>query len=504
MLKAELDALRERMLSRRWRLENLYFIVDEQGQEVRFELRPAQLDFIQRFHTYNVILKARQLGFTTLIDMIGLDMAIFTPNFSMAIIAETKDKATDIFQKKVLYPYEHLPKELKEWCRIVSCVTSGGGGEIVFSNGSSIKVMLSARSGTVQFLHVSEYGPVCAKQPAKAKEILTGSFPAVHRGGFIFVESTAMGNSGHFYDIVMQAEENQKRGKVLGAQDFMLHFYPWWKNPEYVSEPDEAIPGRLLKYFDTLYAEHGIELSEEQMAWYAKQEKIYQEEIWREYPSYPAEAFKVAQDGAYYKRQFEKIYRENRITLVPYEDALGVYTSWDLGISDAMSIWFFQFLGKEIRVIDHYAESGEGLPHYISVLKEKGYRYEGHFAPHDISVRELSTGISRLERAEELGLKFIRVPTNLDVAGGIEAVRDMLQYCYFDDSKTAEGRKSLEAYRKEWDDKNGVFKDRPLHDWTSHDADSFRTMAVALKMKLVRFSGEDRGMPRIVGGLRKI
>ena len=101
MLKAELDALRERMLSRRWRLENLYFIVDEQGQEVRFELRPAQLDFIQRFHTYNVILKARQLGFTTLIDMIGLDMAIFTPNFSMAIIAETKDKATDIFQKKV-------------------------------------------------------------------------------------------------------------------------------------------------------------------------------------------------------------------------------------------------------------------------------------------------------------------------------------------------------------------------------------------------------------------
>lgn len=499
-----LEELKKNFTSRIWRLEHLYEIVNEQGENVRFRLRPAQLEFVKTFWYYNIVLKARQLGFTTLIDLIGLDMALFTPNFTMAIVAETKDKATDIFNNKIRYPYEHLPKEVKEYCRVDSCVTSGGGGEIRFSNGSSIKVMVSARSGTVQFLHVSEYGPVCAKQPAKALEIKTGSFPAVHKGGFIFVESTAMGNAGHFYDLVSLAEQDQLSGRKLSMQEFKLFFFPWWKNPEYRTDADVVIPERLLNYFDGLYSLYGVELSEEQQAWYTLQERRFQAGMWAEFPSYPQEAFKVAQDGAYYKRQFEAIYRDSRITLVPYEPALPVFTSWDLGISDAMAVWFFQFIGKEIRVIDYYEQSGEGLPHYISVLEGKGYRYGGHFAPHDINVRELSTGISRMERAAELGLKFERVPTNQDVPGGIEAVRDMLRYCYFDESKTELGRKALEAYRKEWDEKNGMFKDRPLHDWTSHGADSFRTMAAARKLGMVNAVREERETFRVTGGLRRL
>jgi hypothetical protein len=486
----------------KWRLNNLYHVVDEQGQDCLFRMRPAQERFFDSMHYYNIVLKARQLGFTTLIDLIGLDMVLFRKNFTAVIIAETKEKAADIFERKVIYPYEHLPQELKDWCPVA---TQSKDGEMSFGNGSMIKVMVSARSGTCQFLHVSEYGPVCAKQPAKAREVKTGSFPAVHAGGYCFVESTAMGNSGYFYEMVQQANVSRLTGRELSIQEFMLHFFPWHENAEYTANPaSTVIPSRLLKYFDELYSRHGIALTEEQMAWYAIQENTMHEDMWAEFPSYVDEAFKVAQDGSYYARCFQDIYRTNRICSVPYDGNLPVFTAWDLGMSDQTSIWFFQFYGKEIRVIDFYENNGEGLGHYAAVLHEKGYRYGRHFAPHDIAVRELSSGVSRLETARKLGINFDRIPTNVDVAGGIENCREMLAYCWFDEVKTDQGRKCLEAYKKEWDEKHAVYKTQPLHDWASHGADAFRTGAQAWKMGLCGEVSNASSRIHVTGGLRRI
>lgn len=489
------------MGSQLWRLNNLYHIIDEQGKDVLFRMRPQQRKFFDDYWYFNIVLKARQLGFTTLIDIMGLDFALFRPNFTSVIIAETKEKAADIFTAKVVHPYEQLPRELRDWCPIVS---HSADGELYFKNGSAIKVMVSARSGTFQFLHVSEFGPVCAKSPRKAEEILTGSFPALHPGSFCFVESTAMGNSGHFYDMVQRAKAKQLQKLPLDKRDFKLHFFPWHEDPKYVADPRTAvIPARLLNYFDKLYDRFGIELSEEQMAWYAIQEDIYHDKIKQEYPSFVDEAFEVVQDGSYYGRAFQKIYAENRICKLPYDPELPVYTAWDLGMSDETSIWFFQFFGKEIRVIDFYSNNGEGLGHYIRILREKEYKYARHFAPHDIAVRELSTGISRLETARKLGCNFDRIPTNVDLMGGIENTREMLGYCWFDDSRTADGRKALEAYKKEWDEKHGCYKNHPLHDWASHGADSFRTMAQAWKMGLCN-SRSAAAKIRVTGGLKRI
>ena len=493
------DKFQELFLSREWRIENLFKIVDENGQEVPFKLRPVQRDFIRNFHTYNVILKARQLGFTTLIDVIGLDMSIFTKNFTMVIIAETKEKAADIFEKKIIFPYEHLPSEIKNSIRMVSYDRSG---EVKFSNGSSIQVMVSARSGTCQFLHVSEYGPVCANSPKKALEIKTGSFPAVHRGNFIFIESTAMGNTGYFYEIVKKAWEDDLIGKKLTEQEYKLFFYPWWRNDEYRVSGDVIIPERILKYFDSLYNNYKIVLDDKQMKWYTVQEGILHEQIWSEFPSFAMEAFKVAQDGAYYARQFEFLYRENRICKLPYEQSLPVYKAWDLGMSDETAIWFFQVYGKEIRCIDYYQNHSEGLLHYKNVLEEKGYKYARHFAPHDIAVRELSTGVSRLEAARKLGIDFVRIPTNKDLLGGIEQVRQMMVYCWFDESKCEEGLRCLKNYKREWDDKYSKFKDHPCHDDTSHGADAFRTFAVAWAMGELK-SATPYNRIKIIGGLRK-
>ena len=147
-----------------------------------------------------------------------------------------------------------------------------------------------------------------------------------------------------------------------------------------------------------------------------------------------------------------------------------------------------------MRVIDYYCNNGEGLPHYAKVLKERGYNYGGHFAPHDIAVREFSTGKARIDFALELGIKFEAVATGVDLIGGIEQVRTLLPQCYFDEDKCDDenkynsGIKALENYRKEWDDKHGIFKSKPLHDWTSHGSDAFRTMAVALGNKQIPFN----------------
>lgn len=115
-----------------WRLDNLYMVVDEQGRETTFHLRPAQRLFLNDLWYYNIVLKARQLGFTTLIDLVALDMTLFNRNFTSVIIAETKDKAADIFNAKVMFPYEHLLREIRDWCPIVQ---HSADGEVHFKNG---------------------------------------------------------------------------------------------------------------------------------------------------------------------------------------------------------------------------------------------------------------------------------------------------------------------------------------------------------------------------------
>lgn len=492
--------LREKFKDKLWRLANLYWIVDEKGHKLKFRPRPAQLAFYHDIHFFNVILKARQLGFTTFIDLLALDMALFTSNFSVVIIAHRKEDAQKIFREKVKDVYNSLPAEIK----LLIPATKNDAGELILANGSSVRVTTSSRSGTCQFLHVSEFGKICAKYPEKAKEIITGSLPSVHPGGFSFFESTAEGNEGYFFDMCNLAEKIKELGRKLLPQEFKFHFYAWWDNPDYQIREDVQISESLLKYFDDLALKHNIELSQAQMNWYAFTKTTLGDDMHREHPSYPQEAFRVSTDGAFYKREFLQIYREKRICKVNYETYLPVYTFWDLGVSDDTGIWFTQFAGKEIRLIDYYCCNGEGLPHYVKVLQEKGYRYGGHFAPHDIAVREFSTGKSRIDFALELGLKFEPVATSMDLIGGIEQVRTLLSQCYFDEDKCDDenkynsGIKALENYRKEWDEKHGMFKSKPLHDWTSHGSDAFRTMAVAWGNRQIPFNiGTRQQYPQI-------
>ena len=181
-------------------------------------------------------------------------------------------------------------------------------------------------------------------------------------------------------------------------------------------------------------------------------------------------------DGAIYKSEFEQIKRENRICKVPHDPNLQVYTSWDLGILDPTAIWFYQIYGKEVRVIDHYEANNEPLAHYARILDEKaqqfGYRYEKHFAPHDIAARDLSSGVSREQTMATLGYRMAK-GARLGVEDRIEASRQFLKNCWFDAEKCKHGIRALQNYRREFNDKLDQFKATPVHDWASHSSDAF-------------------------------
>jgi hypothetical protein len=191
-------------------------------------------------------------------------------------------------------------------------------------------------------------------------------------------------------------------------------------------------------------------------------------------------SFDAAITGAYYAKLMDAAEKEGRITDVPYEPMLPVHTAWDLGISDSMAITFWQQpKGGSLRVIDYHEESGYGLDHYARLLDGKGYKYGKHHGPHDLAVREVGTGRSRVDVARSLGITF-RVLPQWRVEDGINAVRMMLPRAMFDRKRCAQLIEHLRQYRVKFDEKRQVSMG-PLHDHTSHGADSVRYMAMALR-----------------------
>lgn len=185
--------------------------------------------------------------------------------------------------------------------------------------------------------------------------------------------------------------------------------------------------------------------------------------------------------GAYYAKIIAKLKDAGQITSVPYEPNLPVTTAWDLGIGDSTAIWFAQQVGKEVRIIDHLENSGVGLDWYVKQLSNKPYVYHEHLLPHDANVSELGTGKRRIDTLRDLGLNKTRVLPALSVDDGINAVRLLLPRCWFDKTKTEKGLNCLINYQREYDEKLQTFKDRPLHDWSSHSSDGFRYLAIGLK-----------------------
>jgi phage terminase large subunit len=188
--------------------------------------------------------------------------------------------------------------------------------------------------------------------------------------------------------------------------------------------------------------------------------------------------FLIYSEGSYYASEMRRAKDEDRIGKVNYDRGKGVVTSWDLGIGDSTSIVFAQFIGTEIHIIDFYEASGAGLEHYAKVLQSKPYVYDQHVFPHDVRVRELGTGKSRIETLEGLGIRDIEIAPQLLIDDGIQKVREMLDKCYFDEKKCEKLIDSLLSYSRDWDDNGKTWRMRPRHDWSSHACDAMRYLSI--------------------------
>lgn len=460
-----------------WRLNNLYTIIDKQGRSVPFRMNSAQDRFYREMWYRNSILKSRQHGFSTLIALYALDTCLFWPNTAAGFIAHGLEEAKKIFATKIDYPWQQLPEGLRN--RVGS--TTDSKTELAFGNNSSISVGTSMRSGTVQVLHVSEFGKIAATRPDKAREVITGAFEAVPQDGVIFVESTAEGNEGAFYDLDQNA---RKLTRALTPMDFKAHFYPWFEDPQNTLDADIVIDEQYNQYFAKL-EELGICLSEGQKHWYVVKARTLQEEMQREHPSTAEEAFAAAIEGAWFSRQMARMRRDGRLGKVPYNASLPVHTFWDLGYNDQMSIWFHQRMGSQNHLIDYYEDHLQPPEHYADILRNKPYTYMMHYCPHDVTSTHWSVGKPGDQVLMELGVrpitKVARPKNKAEVLGGINATREFLDSCWIDEEKCAKGIKGLDNYRMEWDEKAAAFRDTPLHNWASHPADSLRTGATAFE-----------------------
>jgi hypothetical protein len=512
-----LDEFKRAVKLKFFRLCTFYYIKDATGKKVRFSPNIAQLEFYKSSHQNNIILKARQLGFTTWKMIADLDDCLFKSDYAAGCIAHNDKSAKDIYRNKVKYAYRSIKPSIIKMLEAIGYKLpkplNDRDNAYIFSNGSEISVSTGFRGGTLQSLHISEFGKICKKFPEKAIEIVTGAFPAVSgEGGSITIESTAEGRQGYFYEYCDKAKKKLDRGAELMPEDFKFHFFAWWQDPKYktVSVFDYS---ELGQYFDELEHKYGIKLTEEQKNWYFSKHEVQGDKMKQEFPSTPEEAFAQAIEGAYYAKQFADIYKDGRYIDKLYGNDARVNTAWDIGMGDSTAIWFYQRVGNEIHVIYYLENSGEPLGYYIKELERLANKhkwvYGEHFAPHDINNRDWSSnGKTRKEMAREGteygGVKYRLIfeeTPKLGIDDGIEIVRNTLPRCVFftglgglknEDkggmsSGVEFGVNALESYRKEWNDKLGCWRDRPLHDWSSHGSDAFRYLAVAENKRVQGF-----------------
>ncbi len=476
-----MEAVRQRFPDKLSRLRGgFYDIKDKQGKCVPFRMNPHQERFILDRHGMDTVLKARQLGYTTVIQLDMLDDCLFTPNLSAGVIAHNLVDAKAFFRDKIKFAYDHLPETFRK----VRAAENDSAESLRFNNGSSIRVGVSLRSGTLQRLHVSEYGKLCAKYPDRAEEVKTGAFNTVTVGQNITVESTAEGRAGEFHDMVKKARNLQDEGRELTALDFKFHFTAWWEDHGNVLDADVIETAEMQAYFAKIedhpwLKRRSVKLTREQRAWYVKKGEQQGDKMKQEHPSHPDEAFEASVEGAYFGPQMLKMRNEGRICRVPILD-IPVYTTWDLGIGDAMTICFWQDVGMERRLIDYYENSGEGFGHYAKVLKDRGYNYSEHFMPHDADHRRLGVDAkSARQHAEDVGIKPVRiVPRIATEQDGVDSSRAYLPSVWIDEQRCSRLIDCLDSYRKEWDDRLGTWKDKPLHDQFSHGYKAFETAAV--------------------------
>ncbi len=466
-----------RLLDKEWRMAHLYKIRNKNQELVQFKRNKAQQHYALHKHTRNLILKSRQLGFTTDEAVDSLDDTLFTRNMECLLIAHGLKPAEDIFDKKIELAWKSMHQDLRSLWKVDTNTAQALKFEFGDGTFSSISVSTSGRSGTYNRVHVTEFANICRKYPEKAREIIEGTIPAVPTHGRVDIESTSEGASGRFYEMCMEAYQ---RGEPTNPLEFKFHFYNWTWDEEIDNMKAVAVPAEF-KIYQATHSLTDVQITYYYYKWISLNKDW--NALHREFPTTPEEAFEAIVEGTFYGVEVGLMERSGRVTAVAHDQALNVHTSWDLGIGKNLVVGFYQKdpMTNLLKKIDYLeGEEGDGLPQMIAKVKAKPYIYGKHFAPHDIKATDQSTGKTRFETAKALGIAFTIVP-DIGVSDGINASKLVLSRLWVDKENCKEWVKAMKNYVREWDDKRGMYKDVPYHNWASHGADEWRYAALSEK-----------------------
>ena len=494
MPETDVDYIENFAVSKLWRMNNWYKVIDKNGDAVWFVMNRAQhVAYANQLrHGRVIILKSRQRGISTFFMIDYFDDAICLDNLEVGMQSYGLVESAKLL-KKLTFAWNELSDSNKELLGV--SLAKSNTRAMGFSNGSQVTIATTFRGDTLHRLHVSELGKIASKDPKKAEELYTGTLQAIKGGNPVAIESTAEGQHNKFYEKWYEAVDLVG---VRGLKDFRPVFLSWVDDPDCYSDVEVSVDAGdedFLERVEGEWAEYANEpefkLSDGQRYWFAGAMRELGEKFHQEYPHTPESAFEAVKDGTYYAKLWrrsghvwgiEDSERVGRDGL--YDSELDVHTAWDLGRNDMMVIVFFQVHGAELRVVDEYHNTGESLEHYANMLWEKrnynGYSYGRHVLPHDAKVTDLSSDISRVHVLKKLGVSGIKVLRRTkDVNNDIEQVRQAIGDMWVDAGQCGYILKMMARYTKDWDMVHGTWKDKPKHDEWSNPADAIRYMVMA-------------------------
>jgi len=470
------DMLKNYAPSKLWRLNNLYKVVNKEGQLVPFIMNEAQLEVYSKRQTHGrqLILKSRQRGISTYYLVDYFDDAIHIPHFTVGMQAQGREESATLLER-VKRLWENLDDNYKMYAlggleRVADSTTKQA-----FSNDSNIYIRTSFRSATLHDLHVSEFGKTASKYPDKAHEIISGSLEACapRRGNNICIESTAEGEDKFkaMWDEATSIPDEQR-----SPEDFLPIFLSWVDDPDCVNDVYQPCTKEEELYF----IRHGITDQRKKNFYIAKKRRLGPR-ITKEYPTTADEAFQAALELSFYAKYLHFIEQRGGIVKGLYEPALPVYAAVDLGISetDLFCVVYLQEVGDDLRIIGEDYASDEAIPYYCDLMRRREWEIEKVYLPHDAMVRSLNDKKTRKQAFIEEGFR-VEVVKRSGLMDGIDRVRQYLPVTQIDESCTMV-RKMLINYVKEWDEKLQLAKTTPKHNFWSHMADALRTGVMGLK-----------------------
>lgn len=499
-----MSALEARLADPLWRLTSgeLYQIAPADGSGLQpFRPRPEQIAVIRAICVEGVrrllIPKARRLGMSTTLGLIAADSLLWRREWQGSLIDQNAADASRKLERIVRVALDNLPEWLRPHVHVHKANASqlslslraaapgaGGKGAKTSPCARTFYAGVNARGGSNDFLWISEWGVIQHQDPKRSARIRSGALPSARHGAIVVETTWAGGKGGDLWELLEPALTGR-------ADDWRVLFFPWWIDPRNVDAEatlDTAAETYFRKIAPRLEAD-GIVLTEPQRRWWARERRAQGIYMARENPTFLDECWSAPVQGAVYAAALERARVESRIGPMPVDGGSLVHTSWDLGAPANTVVWYWQIVGREIRLIDCDRGDRGTLTERVAHMLAKGYHYGRHYLPHDSMQTERSgtTFLTELARAGLPSRSLCAVPRTSDVWVGINHALELFPALAFRTPHCDAGLEALTAYRTRRQGEGALSIDEPIHDWSSHAADAFRVLAEAHRAGFIAF-----------------